>query len=210
MVKIKEENFDVALSGECSDEIFAGYPWFFREDALTSSTFPWSLAISERQQLLNTNIAKEINLKAYIDKRYQESIQEVEFLDNDSPDTKEKRIISYLTIQWFMTTLLDRAERMSKFSGLEIRVPICDYRLAEYLWNIPWEMKALNGREKGLLRYVVKDVLPDEIVNRKKSPYPKTHNPTYLKAVKEMLAEIIHQPNAPILIFSTKITLQKF
>lgn len=59
-------------------------------------------------------------------------------------------------------------------------------------------MKALNGREKGLLRYVVRDLLPDEIVNRKKSPYPKTHNPSYLKAVKQMLTNIMQNPNAPI------------
>ena len=101
-------------------------------------------------------------------------------------------------MNWFMQTLLDRADRMSMESGLEIRVPFCDYRIVEYLWNIPWEMKALNGREKGLLRYVVKDILPEEIVNRKKSPYPKTHNPTYLAVVKEKLTNIMKNKNAPI------------
>ena len=188
----------VALSGECSDEIFAGYPWFFRDDALNSGTFPWSIAVSERQNLLNKEINKQVNLKEYIDFRYHESISEIDFLDSDSKDTKEKRIISYLTINWFMQTLLDRSDRMSMYNGLELRVPFCDYRLVQYMWNVPWEIKALNGREKGLLRYVVKDLLPDEIVNRKKSPYPKTHNPTYLKAVKKMLTEIMNNPNAPI------------
>lgn len=188
----------VALSGECSDEIFAGYPWFFRKDALNSGTFPWSIALDERQTLLSPTISREINLKDYINYRYNESIEKIEFLDSDSEDTKEKRIISYLTLNWFMQTLLDRSDRMSMYNGLELRVPFCDYRIVQYLWNIPWEMKALNGREKGLLRYIVKDILPDEIVNRKKSPYPKTHNPSYLKAVKQMLTEIINKPNAPI------------
>ena len=188
----------VAISGECSDEIFAGYPWFFREDALNSGTFPWSIAISERQNLLNTQIGKQIDLKNYIDYRYNESINEIEYSDSDSKDTKEKRVISYLTMNWFMQTLLDRADRTSMYSGLEVRVPFCDYRLVQYLWNVPWEMKAYNGREKGLLRYVVKDLLPEEIVNRKKSPYPKTHNPSYLKAVKNMLTKIMDIPNAPI------------
>lgn len=188
----------VALSGECSDEIFAGYPWFFREDALKSGTFPWSIAINERQKLLNENLRSKIKLKDYIDFRYNESISEIEFSYSDSEETKEKRIISYLTINWFMQTLLDRSDRMSMYNGLELRVPFCDYRLVEYMWNVPWEMKALNGREKGLLRYVVKDLLPEEIVNRKKSPYPKTHNPTYLKAVKQMLTQITNNPNAPI------------
>ncbi len=188
----------VALSGECSDELFAGYPWFFRDDALNSGTFPWSIAINERQNLLNENISKEIDLKNYIDFRYNESISEVEFAKNDSEETKQKRVISYLTINWFMQTLIDRADRMSMHSGLELRVPFCDYRLAGYMWNVPWEMKAYKGREKGLLRHVVKDLLPKEIVERKKSPYPKTHNPSYLKAVKEMLTEIMKDSNAPI------------
>ena len=188
----------VTLTGECADEIFGGYPWFFREDALNSGTFPWSIAISERQQLLNPEIAKKVNLKEYIDYRYNESLEDVEILDTDTAETKEKRKISHLTLNWFMQTLLDRSDRMGMYNGFEIRVPFCDYRLAEYVWNIPWEMKALKGREKGLLRYIMKDKLPAEIVDRKKSPYPKTWNPTYLKAVKEMLSKIMEDKNAPI------------
>ena len=184
--------------GECADEIFAGYPWFFREDSLNSNTFPWSIAIAERQKLLNSQISKQINLKEYVDYRYSESLKNVETLDIDTKETKEKRKISYLTMNWFMQTLLDRADRMSMQSGLELRVPFCDYRIVEYLWNIPWEIKALNGREKGLLRYIARDLLPEEIVDRKKSPYPKTHNPTYLKAVKNKLKEIIYDKNSPI------------
>ena len=193
-----KQDITVVLSGECSDEVFAGYPWFFREDALNSNTFPWSIAISERQNLLNENLSKVINLKDYIDCRYKQSISKIDYDESDSNETKEKRKISYLTINWFMQTLLDRTDRSSMYSGLEVRVPFCDHRLVEYLWNIPWEMKALNGREKGLLRYVVKDILPKEIVDRKKSPYPKTHNPTYLNSVKQMLINIMKNPSSPI------------
>ena len=188
----------VSLTGECADEIFGGYPWFFRNDALHSGTFPWSIAISERQTLLAPHIAKRVDLKGYIDYRYNESLSEVEILDTDSPETAEKRKISYLTLNWFMQTLLDRSDRMAMYSGFELRVPFCDYRLAQYVWNIPWEIKALNGREKGLLRYVSRKFLPSEIVDRKKSPYPKTHNPTYLAKVKSMLSDIMAKTNAPI------------
>ena len=188
----------VTLTGECSDEIFGGYPWFFRADSLNSGTFPWSIATNERQTLLNPLIAKKVHLKDYIDYRYKESLDEVIVLDEDSEETKQKRKISHLTLNWFMQTLLDRSDRMAMYNGFEIRVPFCDYRLAEYVWNIPWEIKALNGREKGLLRYVMKDILPSEIIDRKKSPYPKTWNPTYLTKVKGMLTKIMEDKNSPI------------
>ena len=195
--KVKE-NATVAIMGECADEIFGGYPWFFREDALTSGTFPWSINIKQRQHLLNPEIEKKIDLKQYIDYRYNQSLNEVELLETDTEETKQKRKITYLTMNWFMQTLLTRTDRMGMYNGLELRVPFCDYRLAEYVWNIPWETKSLNGREKGLLRYIMKDELPKEIVERKKSPYPKTWNPSYLKKVKGMLMKIMEDENAPI------------
>lgn len=188
----------VSLTGECSDEIFGGYPWFFREDALNSGTFPWSIATTERQNLLNSEISQKVNLKEYIDFRYNETLSKVDILETDSDETAQKRKISYLTLNWFMQTLLDRSDRMAMYNGFEIRVPFCDYRLAQYVWNIPWELKALNGREKGLLRYVMKDYLPDQIIDRKKSPYPKTWNPTYLAKVKEQLIKIMNNPYSPI------------
>ncbi len=195
--EVKKEK-TVTLMGECADEIFGGYPWFFREDSLNSGTFPWSIAINERTKLLNPSISSKINLKDYIDFRYNQSLSNVEILDTDSFDTAEKRKISYLTITWFMQTLLERADRMSMANGFEVRVPFCDYRLAEYMYNVPWEMKAYKGREKGLLRHIMKGILPDEIVDRKKSPYPKTFNPTYLSTVKGMLTEIMKDSSRPI------------
>lgn len=188
----------VTLSGECADEIFGGYPWFFRKDCLESNTFPWSIAISERQELLNKDISKKVNLKEYIDSKYFESLNKVEILSDDSPETAEKRKIFYLNLNWFMQTLLDRTDRMSMFNGFEVRVPFCDYRIVEYVWNIPWEMKAYKDREKGLLRHVMEGFLPEEIIYRKKSPYPKTHNPNYLTAVKTKLRNIMEDKNSPI------------
>ena len=193
-----KKDLKVALSGECSDEIFGGYPWYFREDGIKSNTFPWSLAIEERQNLLNEDISKEVNLEEYIQYRYNESLSKVEYLPSDSNETKIHRKLIYLTSNWFMQTLLDRTDRMCMFNGFEARVPFCDYRIVEYAWNIPWEMKAYKGREKGLLRYAFEKELPEEIVYRKKSPYPKTHNPSYLKLVKEKISKIMENKDAKI------------
>jgi asparagine synthase (glutamine-hydrolysing) len=195
--EIKKQS-KVALSGECADEIFGGYPWFFRPDALNSGTFPWSIALTERQHILNADLGKNINLKEYIDFRYNESLSEVDILDSDTPETAQKRKIFYLNLNWFMQTLLDRTDRMAMYNGLEVRVPFCDYRLTQYMWNVPWEIKAYKGREKGLLRYIMDGVLPYDVVYRKKSPYPKTWNPNYLQKVSEILTDIVNNKNSPI------------
>jgi asparagine synthase (glutamine-hydrolysing) len=114
-----------------------------------------------------------------------------------------------LNVDWFMQTLLDRKDRMSMYNGLEVRVPFCDYRIVEYLYSVPWEFKDYKSYEKGLLREAVKDILPDEILWRKKSPYPKTHNPEYLKIVSNMLSEIVENDSSPVLSFIRKEELQK-
>lgn len=194
--KYVKNDYQIAISGECSDEIFAGYPWFFNDK--TTNTFPWSVSINERNTLLNPIIASNLHLKEYVDFRYSESLNNIDYLDTDSEETKEKRKISYLTLNWFMQTLLDRSDRMAMFNNLELRVPFCDYRIVEYMWNVPWEYKAFNNREKGLLRYIMKDVLPGCIIDRKKSPYPKTHNPTYFNIVKDELSHILNNPNEPL------------
>ncbi|MBR2290568.1 MAG: asparagine synthase C-terminal domain-containing protein [Clostridia bacterium] len=196
--KIAKTGNNIVLAGECSDEIFGGYPWYFREDGLSSNTFPWSLALEERQKILNEDIGKQINLKDYVQNEYEKSLAKVELLDTDSNETKLHRKLTYLTLNWFMITLLDRTDRMAKLSNVEVRVPFCDYRVMEYAWNIPWEMKAYKGREKGLLRKAFEGYLPEEIIYRKKSPYPKTHNPNYLAKVKEGLTQIMENKNNKI------------
>lgn len=193
-----KKDASIALTGECADEIFGGYPWFFRDDALKSQTFPWSISLNERQHLLNPSFSHKINLREYVDYRYNQSLDNVDILSSDSFETAEKRKISYLTLNWFMQTLLERSDKMAMYNNFEIRVPFCDYRIADYVWNIPWEWKALKGREKGLLRYACKDLLPSEIIDRKKSPYPKTQNPNYLTKVKKMLSSIMADTNSPI------------
>ncbi|SHK69063.1 asparagine synthase (glutamine-hydrolyzing) [Desulforamulus aeronauticus] len=189
----------VALSGECADEIFGGYPWFHREDLLNAPTFPWSRSVRYREKLLAPEIREPVNLVEYVINRYQETLSEVPRLLGEAAADGRRREMFYLNQIWFMQTLLDRKDRMSMATGLEVRVPFCDHRIVEYVWNVPWSMKYFNNREKGLLRLALADVLPEDVLERRKSPYPKTHNPAYLAAVRQILLEILDDPTAPLL-----------
>ena len=184
-----KKDFTVALSGECADEIFGGYPWYHDREILFDETFPWSRSLNIRR-----NILKEGFLKSgenYVQEKYLSTIKDVPKLNGESKLNTRMREMFILNIKWFMQTLLDRKDRMSMYNGLEVRVPFCDYRIVEYAFNMPWEIKALNGREKGVLREAMKGILPYEIIYRKKSPYPKTHNPVYMKAVSDKVKTIL-------------------
>ncbi len=189
----------VALSGECADELFGGYPWYRDADVRRVNGFPWAQSTAYRAKFLLPEIAAEIDAQQYVQNAYEKTISAAEKLPDDSALESRMREMMKLNLDWFMQTLLDRKDRMSMYSALEVRVPFCDYRIAEYLYNVPWEYKDWNGYEKGLLRTAMQDYLPPEVLWRKKSPYPKTHNPTYLQAVSEMLAAALEKNNAPVL-----------
>ncbi|WP_243296221.1 asparagine synthase (glutamine-hydrolyzing) [Bacillus litorisediminis] len=195
--QIKKE-FVVSLSGECADEIFGGYPWFYRADDLNRSGFPWMRSTEARQALLKDEWRSKLNLEDYVMQRYQETVDETPVLDGETGEDKRRRELFYLNMLWFMTNLLDRKDRMSMGCGLEVRVPYADHRLVEYVWNVPWEMKMAGNREKGILRKALEGLLPNEVLYRKKSPYPKTHNPAYTKAVTKWLHTILEDSNSPL------------
>ncbi|MCY9663811.1 asparagine synthase (glutamine-hydrolyzing) [Paenibacillus alginolyticus] len=198
--EIKKEA-TVAISGEAADEIFGGYPWFHNEEALGAGTFPWSLKLNNRVDLLAPDLVDWIKPVEYVNNRYQQALSEVPRLAGETQQQNRMREMSYLNITRFMPTLLDRKDRMSMAVGLEVRVPFCDHRLVEYVWNIPWEIKTSGDREKGILRKALRGVLPEDVLTRKKSPYPKTHNPNYLAAVRKWVLEILDDPSSPLLPF---------
>lgn len=189
----------VALSGECADEIFGGYPWYRDETIRMSEGFPWAQSTAYRQSFLIDELSELIDGKAYVDAAYRDTISQADKLDGESATDSRTREMMLLNMDWFMQNLLDRKDRMSMYCSLEVRVPFCDHRIAEYLYNVPWEYKDYKGYEKGLLREAMKDYLPERILWRKKSPYPKTHNPAYFLAVSKMLRAVINSPDSPLL-----------
>lgn len=188
----------VALSGECADEIFGGYPWYRDPAVRAAEGFPWSQNIAERAQFLNRDIAAKLNARDYVQDQYAHTISQCDILPGTSDSERRIKEMVNLNQNWFMQTLLDRKDRMSMYHGLEVRVPFCDHRIAEYLYGVPWVYKEYNGQEKGLLRYAMSDYLPVSVLNRKKSPYPKTHDPQYLQIVSKKLNALLKNRNAPI------------
>lgn len=189
------EHVKVALSGECADEIFGGYPWYRDPEVRGINGFPWAQNSSIRLSLISPDYR---GCEDYVQDRYLDTIRQADILPENSPVERRTKEMVNLNMRWFMQTLLDRKDRMSMFHGLEVRVPFCDHRIAEYLYTVPWEMKDHNGQEKGLLRTAMEGVLPREVLWRKKSPYPKTHDPQYAYLVDMRLKEVLDNHDAPI------------
>lgn len=191
-----KKQFTVAVSGECADEVFGGYPWYHNRDILFKDIFPWSDSLDIRQNILRPGLISDG--EEYVREKYLSTVKNTDTLPTDSELEARMRQMFMLNINWFMQTLLDRKDRMSMYNGLEVRVPFCDHRIVEYAYNLPWNLKSLEGREKGIVRQAMRGILPEEIIWRKKSPYPKTHNPIYLKAVRQRLTQILLDSNSPL------------
>lgn len=188
--EIKRAGFPVALSGECADEIFGGYPWYHKPEVLHYDGFPWATSVPERGALMKTPMSGT-EAEAFVRRFYNRCLGGVDHLDGENADDTRMREMFVLNLEYFMATLLDRKDRMSMAHGLEVRVPFCDYRLVEYAYNIPAAFKNYRGREKGLVRYAMEGVLPEDVLWRKKSPYPKTHNPNYMELLSGRLRKLL-------------------
>ena len=190
------QDVKVALSGECADEIFGGYPWYRDPEVRAREGFPWAQNTQQRAAILTPAIS--IDADAFVMDAYNQTCRESDILPGTSDTERRMKEMVNLNFRWFMQTLLDRKDRMSMYHSLEVRVPFCDYRIAEYLYGVPWEYKDYQGQEKGLLRRAVEGLLPEEVLYRKKSPYPKTFDPRYEQLVSARLEILLKDIHAPV------------
>ncbi|MBG9799405.1 asparagine synthase (glutamine-hydrolyzing) [Brevibacillus laterosporus] len=199
LCKEMKKDATVAISGESADEIFSGYPWFHQEEYLDSSRYPWLLNTWDKfASLLQQDVIESIQPNDYAAMRYAEATREVPLLENETMTQMRQRRMSYLFITRFLIGLLERKDRASMYAGFEVRVPFCDYRLVEYAFNIPFEMKTIGNIEKGILRQAFQGYIPEEVRLRRKSAYPSTQDPVYFAGVQSIFQEMMSNSNAPI------------
>lgn len=190
----------VAISGESSDELFGGYTWFHDEDAVSLNSFPWHHPFEKAGgigALKTLGIWESLDLDGYVKTRFDEALEEMPRLEGESEKEARMRQISYLNITRWENFLLDRSDRISGAVGLEIRVPFCDHRLVDYVFNTPWAIKNFDGREKSLLRAAMRGLVPDSVLDRKKSPYPSTQDDGYEVALRKRVESIL-APDEPV------------
>lgn len=203
----------VALSGEAADELFGGYLWISDPEARAAQTFPWLKLGAHRgldpRALFHKQFINDLKLEDYEAELYRAALKEVPYLDGESAQDRRTRELNYLTLTRWLPMLLDKKDRMGMASGLEGRVPFCDHRLVEYVFNIPWHMKTFNGESKALLRAAAADLLPDSILRRRKSAFPSIQDPGYDQGLIAGLSNSIYNHNGPLKSFIDSHALQK-
>ena len=186
------------LSGECGDEVFGGYPWFRDARSLNAEAFPWSGSLELRAGVLKRRVRDKLKIREYVREALAGAVGRVEHLAGESAQDRCLRTMQHMCFEFFMTNLQERAVAMCEHCHLEVLTPFSDERLVQYVYNVPWEMKFLGGREKGLLREAVGPLLPESLRYRKKSPYPKTCNPEYARIVSGMTQRMLAEKTNPL------------
>ncbi|MFI9173112.1 asparagine synthase (glutamine-hydrolyzing) [Streptomyces lincolnensis] len=207
-----KQRMTVALSGEAADELFGGYTWFHDREAVEGDTFPWHHPFEKAGgigALRTIGLWGRLGMTEYVKRRYAEALEEVPRLAGESGQQERMRELTYLNLTRWENFLLDRKDRISMATALEVRVPFTDHRLVEYVYNTPWEMKSFDGREKSLLRAAMRGVLPDSVLDRKKNPYPSTQDSGYERAVRERVEAAIADDDAPVLLLASREEIRR-
>ncbi len=195
------ERSTVALSGESADELFGGYAWFHDAETQHAPMFPWITACRDTYGLapgaLVPHVEALIDFDGYLREEYRTAASEVVQSDGASEHERRMRVASYVHLTRHLRVLLDRKDRLSMATGLEVRVPYCDHRLVEYVYNAPWSLKSFDGREKSLLRAAMRTDLPAAVLDRRKSAFPSIQDPLYGAALQGAARALIAQDGHP-------------
>jgi asparagine synthase (glutamine-hydrolysing) len=191
----------VALAGDGSDELFGGYVWFQDPWYVKAPGFPWLGAFHRMEMvsgLVDRALVKDLDVPGYVSARYDEALSEVPLAGGEDPLERRMRELTYLNLTRYLRIVLDRRDRMGQAGPLEGRVPFVDHELVDYVYNVPWAYKNFGGQEKHLLRAAVRDLIPESVLQRKKSPFPTAQDPVYRLGLRARLQAIVEE-KSPII-----------
>lgn len=163
---------------------------------LKKSLYYWFA--QNRGAVLRPEIRARLDTHKYVTDQLSATTAKVVHLDGQDVVESRMREFCHLYIAGLLRAQLVRLDRLSAAAGLEVRTPLGNHQLVEYVYNIPWSLKTFDGREKSLLRHAVFDLLPPSVVWRTKSAYPTIQDPQYLAVLRQHAGELLLEPQHPV------------
>ena len=151
---IKDSGYSKCISSLCSNEIFESTNKLY-------NSFPLSISTNIRSNLINKNIANQQILEAYIDAAYNDITKDINFSGNENEDTKANKKSKYIYIKWYMNSLIERINHISSNINLEVNLPYLDYRIIEYIYNIPNQIDNNDKPENYILKNIYTKIYPN-------------------------------------------------
>lgn len=195
-----KKNHTVLLSGIHSDYVFETNACFNENNTENATDSLQYFDLIPYKNILKQSIANTLNLSEYSKRKHEEIIDQIPTFDCNSEYEQQKRN-SYISINYFAANALERLDRMASASGLDIRFPVFDYRLTEYIFNTPGTIKGKDNTSHNILNQLSEIILPKDSLIYKKSPKQKINISYYQQEIKRILSDILNTPNEPINVF---------
>lgn len=103
----------------------------------------------------------------------------------------------FIEITTFLSSYLlsSQGDRVAMANSVEMRLPYLDYRLIDYMAKVPSELKLKMLDEKFILKKVLKNYLPEKVINRPKNPYRAPISESLFKSNISLLEEKLGSRN---------------
>lgn len=190
----------VSLSGTGGDELFAGYPWRYQEGSdnyfLRYYQF-WQRLIGDQHKA--SFFSKDCYAKlAHVNTHdiFQATFSNFQLPLNNSENHINASL--YFELKTFLHGLLVVEDKLSMANSLETRVPFLDNDLVDFALKIPLAMKLNGGEGKVILRQATKNLIPPQIVARKKQGFSAPDGSWFKGESINYLNKLLRDPKAKL------------
>jgi asparagine synthase (glutamine-hydrolysing) len=220
LAELARRQVKVVLSGEGSDELFAGYPkysaarWLRAADAVPGP-LRRSMAHFVEQRLPERGSRLRVPLRALEATSDAERLRSwfAPFTEreraalaghlpshrNATPDGSGdvvRRMLEVDSSAWLSDNLLERGDRMSMAASLELRPPFLDRRLVEFAFSLPSDVKVRRGTTKWVVKEVARRYLPGHIVDRRKVGFRVPLDVWFRGGLRTMAWDLLDSPSS--------------